>query len=389
MGLTTELCVLALCAFAAATLIAARDMPLWLALVLAGMRVVIPLVYFAEYFNPAWTVLDDLYYTAHGSQLISAGYNPFSVLVDSDGRDYLFSLSQGHHVLYTWWNVTAMWLFGDQYYAPVFFNVVASFAGASLLAAALRQLGFTAGYCLGIQVFWLVHWDAIAWTSLLNIKDTLVQTLTIAVLYCLVGFVCQRQTRYLVGFACVAALFWWLRFYVPVLVLTAAMLWMLTQWDDARKWLLIPAGCVAFYLALPVITGVSQFWDFTDLGYGMVRFSLTPTPWSLHEVYSYLWLPTLCHWAFFIPALLGLVWLWNDSRQARLFVFYLLCLVTLYSVTQELLGPRQRYQAAFMFAWGQFHFLWKMKPQWADQAISAVQQPFNVEPWPAMAGRHA
>jgi hypothetical protein len=384
-GWTADLIVLAFCAGISSALIAARDLPMTLSLALAAIRVGIPLVYFAAYFDGAWTVLDDLSYVAQGSELLRCGYNPWTVLIYPHGWDYLRALSEGHHVLYTWWNLLAMTLFGEHYYSAVFFNVLATFFGASLLVRTLRLLGFGPGYCVGFQIFWLLHWDVVAWTSLLNIKDVLVQTLTIAALYCLVSYIVERKARFLVAFLGVAQLFWWIRFYVPVILLVAVMLWMITQWSDLRKYILIPLGLLAFYFAVPLITSVTDYWEFKDFVYGAVRFSLTPMPWNIEEIYAYLWLPTVLHWLFFIPALIGAACLWSESKHTRLFLIYWLCLIGLYAVTEQLLGPRQRFQVAFVFAWAQFHFLWKLRPLTAAGTSPAAPSRSTFPSWPALA----
>ena len=386
-GFTTDLVLVAFCRWGRSALIAGRDMPLPLSLFLATVRVGVPLVYFAWYFDATWNVGDDLVYAAHGRELMDCGYNPFTVLWHEDGRAYLQSLSQGHHVLYGWWNLTAMSLFGEHYYSPVFSNIVVSFVGGSLLARTVRQLGFSAGYCLGLQVFWLLHWDAIAWSSLLNIKDVLVQTLTIAILFCLVGIIVERKTRYLVGFLAVAQLFWWIRFYVPVIVLTAAMIWMLTQWNDSRKYLFIPLGAVAYYFAAPLIGGARDYWQFESLFYGAIRFSLTPIPWNVEAVYEYLVIPMSLHWLSFIPALVGAGYLWSESKHARLFFIYLACLVGIYAITEDLLGPRQRFQVAFLFAWAQFHFAWKLRPAESTAAVTHPRGALPANSWSDRPGR--
>ncbi len=385
-GFTADLVLVAFCAWGASALIAGRDMPLPLSLVLATVRVSVPLVYFAWYFDATWNVGDDLVYAAHGRELMNCGYNPLTVLWHEHGRAYLESLSQGHHVLYGWWNLTAMSLFGEHYYAPVFFNVVVSFVGGSLLAHTVRRLGFSAGYSLGLQVFWLLHWDAIAWSSLLNIKDILVQTLTIAIMYCLVSFIVERKSRYLLAFLVVAQLFWWIRFYVPVIVLTAVMIWMLTQWNDSRKYLFVPLGAMAFYFLAPLIAGAKDYWQFDTVFYGVVRFSLTPIPWNVEPVYEYLVIPTSLHWLSFIPALVGAGYLWGESKYARVFFIYLACLVGLYAITEDLLGPRQRFQVAFLFAWAQFHFAWKLKPSANFVAATSPRGASPAYSWPAPAG---
>jgi hypothetical protein len=368
-GFTTDLVLAAFCAWGVATLVAARDMPMSLGAILATIRVGIPLVYFALYYDTTWNVGDDLVYCNHGSELIAGGYNPLTVLIDSQGWDYLLTLARGHHVMYDWWNLAAMSLFGEHYYAPVFANVALSFVGSSLLARTARQLGFAPGYCLGLQIFWLLHWDLIAWSSLLNVKDVLVQTLTIALFNFLASYIIERRASSLAGLLVVAQFFWWIRFYVPVIVLTAVMIWMLTQWNDARRYLFIPLGALAYYYALPLIAGAADYWRFDTLAYGMLRFTLTPIPWQVHEEYAYLEIPTVLHWICFVPAVLGTLYLWRESPHVRLFLIYLACLIALYAVTEDLLGPRQRFQVSFLFAWAQFHFMWRTKP---DRAIAGV-----------------
>jgi hypothetical protein len=81
------------------------------------------------------------------------------------------------------------------------------------------------------------------------------------------------------------------------------------------------------------------------------------------------------HWVFFLPALCGAAWLWRESRAARLALIYLACLVGLYAITEELLGPRQRFQVAFVFAWAQFHFAWHMRPQPVPARIQTAGVP--------------
>ncbi|HTM54322.1 MAG TPA: hypothetical protein VL175_09850 [Pirellulales bacterium] len=374
-GYTTDLLLAAFCACGAAALIAARDMPLRWASLLALARVAVPLVYFGSFYDATWNVGDDLVYFAQAETLSDCGYNAFTVLLQHDGWEFLHALSGGHHVLYGWWNLASVTLLGEHYYAPVLCNVVLTFVGASLLSRTVLRLGYPAAYALGFQIFWLLHWDLIAWSSLLNVKDVLVQTMTIAILYCVVSYVRERRAIYLFAFAAIAALFWWIRFYVPMLVLTAVMIWMVTQWNDERRYLFVPLGALAYYFALPMLGGVSDYWQFENIFFEVVRFSLTPIPWNVDEVYGYLTIPTTLHWVFFLPALCGAAWLWRESRAARLALIYLACLVGLYAITEELLGPRQRFQVAFVFAWAQFHFAWHMRPQPVPARIQTAGVP--------------
>ena len=50
---------------------------------------------------------------------------------------------------------------------------------ATVFCGILHRLGFSRGYIRGCLVFFLFHWELLVWSSLLNLKDTLVMTLTI------------------------------------------------------------------------------------------------------------------------------------------------------------------------------------------------------------------
>ena len=54
---------------------------------------------------------------------------------------------------------------------------------------------------------------------------------------------------------------------------------------------------------------------------------------------------------------------------SRLFLIYAALIIVSYAVTEELLGPRHRFQLTFILAWMQFHFLWQMRPAKSQQAL--------------------
>ncbi len=187
-GLTPNLLWLACIIGLLSAWIAWRDLPLSWSIGLGALRIAVPLVYFAWYYDGDWNLLDDLTYFSHADTVLDKGYNPLTVLLDPSGVDLLTSLNGGHHILYSWWNVLAAWLFGSNYYAPVFMNVLASFATGWLLVRTLRKLGLGDSYCKWLLVFFLIHWDTVAWSSFENVKDVLVEFLTAAGLYFAASF---------------------------------------------------------------------------------------------------------------------------------------------------------------------------------------------------------
>ncbi len=152
-------------------------------------------------------------------------------------------------------------------------------------------------------------------------------------------------------------LFYWIRFYVPVLMAGAVGLWMMWQWPDPRKFILLPLIVVAVNLPLPTLGQYTDMLSAKTIVTDLARFSLTPLPWNVEAHYSFLVLPAILHLMMFVPAILGAWLLWRDVPGARLYLIYLAAAIALYSSADELLGPRQRVQVSFVFIWAQYHFI--------------------------------
>jgi len=384
-GLTSHLIWTAVAIGLLAAWVAWRDLPLPWAIGLAVVRVAVPLFYFAWYYNPEWNLLDDLIYFSHGDYILDRGYNPLTLLLDPGGIDLLCALNSGHHILYSWWNVLAAWVFGSHYYAPVFMNVLVSFGMGWLFVRTLQKLGFAGKYCNWMLVFLLIHWDTIAWSSFEDIKDIIVETLTIACLFCALSFHQERRLRWLAGMGAICFLFYWIRFYVPLLMVGAMGMWMLWEWPDPRKYILLPLAIVAINLPLPAISEYTDSMSLQALTNDFGRFCLTPLPWKIEVNYTFLTIPSILHMAMFLPAIIGAIMLWRECPGARLYLIYLLGAIVFYSATEELQGPRQRVQVSFILAWAQFHFIrhalrlpiWRAKeqvdpePKLAPRALAA------------------
>lgn len=163
--------------------ISSRDFSLGTAFVISLIKVLIPLLYFAFFFDGTWTFLDDISYQSQGTTMLERGYNPASALLTSDGLSNLFSLSGGFHILYGWWNVLAQYLFGPHYYAPIFLNVALTFVSAYFLFRIVILCDFKRRYAQGFIIFFLFHWDVLVWSSLVNLKEILVLALTVICFY--------------------------------------------------------------------------------------------------------------------------------------------------------------------------------------------------------------
>mgnify|MGYP000112020698 CR=1 FL=1 len=363
-GFTPALLVTALVVAFVASLVLLRQFSLKLTVAVVAVKVGIPLLYFGTLYNARWTLNDDITYTKGGFELVDSSFTLVSVLLTSDGQATLHTLARGQHILYHWWNMLAMKLFATTYYAPVFLNVLVSVVAAFLLVEILRLYSFSERYRTWAGVFFLLHWDVLAWSSLLNLKDTLVLFLTIFALYGVARIAksgLEPNAHAFVGTLTVLAsstAFWWIRFYVPFFIIAAGVAWLFVHLDGPTKYVIPVVGAIP--AAVVFQEGVSAFGYLRpgQFAYGFVRFLLTPRPWGVAESYSFLVIPAMLHWITLVPAAVGALWLCRDSKIARLFVIYAGIVLCFYGLVPELQGPRHRYQISFIFAWAQFHFLW-------------------------------
>lgn len=360
-GLTPELLLAAAWTAAACGLVAWRDLPAAWAASLAVARVGLVVGYFAWFYDGLWTTYDDVTYFTQGGDLLSQEYSPLGILLEPGGIERLMNVAESRHFLYTWVNLLAQYAFGPHYFSMVLVNVWLTFAGGYCFARLLAALGFSERYTRYALAFALVQWDVLVWSSFLNVKDPLVQALTMAALACLAEVFCRRRYAALLPLALLYPLFSSVRFYVPLLLGLATAAWSLLEWPDRRKWLLAPALALAVYLLVP---WNSDLWERIDgelISLGAARFLLTPAPWQVQDAYGFLFWPSLAHWAMFLPMLAGAWLLWRESPPARLAWIYLAALVALYAAADELQGPRHRAQLAFLFAWAQFHVVWRLR----------------------------
>ncbi len=338
--------------------ILSRYLPSWAAFAIALVKAALPFVYFWLYFDQCgWTLRDDMRYYGVGAGLLQLGYRPWDLVFDPEGRDLLASAAASRHTLYYLWNVIAQSIVGMHYYAAVFFNVGLTFVTGALLYRTLRLLDFPVRFLQGLLVFHMLHWDYLSWISLLNIKESLVEVLLIASVCGMIQFVRLRSWFSLLGIAVSFLLLFMVRIYVPFLIMAAAGVWVLLQWQDTRKWLLLPV-VIGVLVLLYVKIGVNDQQLFPHLVLaGGVRFVLTPQPWGISPTYSFLQVPMILQWLFAVPAVVGAVLLWQRNRECRLLILVLLTFIAFYAMFQAHQGPRHRVQLTALFALVEFQFL--------------------------------
>ena len=326
------------------------------ALVLAFVRVALPVLNFGGLGPLDAGMVDDLAYTSKARGMLAAGIGPLRVLTDPDCSLVLFTAAGGRHVGYLFMNLVAQTLFGPHYWSAVLVNVFLSCLAARGLHRLVRIQGADRRHAGGLAFFFLLHWDVLAWSSFFNLKDTLVLTLSVWTLAWMTQVAVSRRLGSMAMAAGCMLLTVFVRWYVPVILLGAFAVFGILQLRGRARVLLL--GLCAGGLLLLLQRGLGlEYLVPSTFATGLVRFPLTPVPWQIDDDYSFLLFPAVLHWFFLPIAGIGALRLWRRSPLARLVLIYLVVIVAFYALVPRLQGPRHRFQAAFGLALCQFEGL--------------------------------
>lgn len=341
-----------------------RFLPLPLAAVLAAIRLAIPLLYFEGFLGPSWRLRDDESYFESGASLVRAQHHPVDLLWDDQDRSRLMAYAGGHHFFYLYWNYLVMWFFGVAYETVVVFNQFLSGLVALFLFRWAVFCGYSEKFSRTLGVFSLFQWDFLLWFSLFNLKDSVVCAFVAAMLWWGSRLAQGLHWPSVVGVAVSSWLFWYLRFYVPVVFAISYLGWQLLY--GTRWWRLLSVlGAGGVGLAVVGLLGSYLSQDEArsspaGMVANLIKLVLTPLPWSIDESYEFLALNAWLNLAFLPLAALGAFKLWGDGRLQRFALFFLLAGLLLLSLTPELSGPRQRLTVTVLLVITQFRGLWAL-----------------------------
>ena len=353
-GLQPDLVAAALWSFLAAFLLMARPFRPGLAFLLVAIKIAVPLAHFSLGLldTGAWRLIDDAKYVEEAANLRG------TLLAGGAATDQLFATAEGHHVGYYVWNIFAQQLFGEHYFSAVFLNVVLTCLAARGLLRLLKLVGVPNGYALAAGVFFLLHWDVIAWSSFFNMKDPFVMTLSVWLFVYAMELVKHVRLRSLLGFLSIAGLLYFFRWYVPVLASAGLGAWGLFHLRGWRRNALLLTGA-AMLVVIPLHGEFPrELLQPAGLLDGAFKFAMTPRPWGMSEGYRFLLIPSALHWILTPLALFGAVHLWRTRPLARPMICYVIVLFCFYAMVPRLYGPRHRFQCVFVLSWLQFHGLY-------------------------------
>ena len=367
-GFTTTLVGAAVILAAVAYVLFLRGrLPLPVALAVLVAKFALPVVYFAWMFDGTWTFIDDYTYLRVSRELLVEGLTPITVFAEPVNLLRLDSWS-GVQFGYGWWNMLAQYLIGPHYYAPVLMNVALSCGSAAALYALAREGGYPRGYAQALMVFFMVHWEVLSWSSVLNMKDVLIFTLAPAALLLAVRMRRRFTVTRMLLLLAIAGIFLVIRPYSIVLIGGAVVAWSaMGGGAESRRRLLRVVGTsvVAALLILPfvrplIVLAIYAFTTQVDLSparllYNAVWFLLTPQPWSIGNDHGFLRIAAVLHLVFLPFAAVGAVLLWRRGGVPRLLLYYFLLVLALNMIAPQ--SVRHRLQAVFVVAWLQFHCL--------------------------------
>jgi len=309
--------------------------------------------YFAWFDDGGWRLVDDVTYAREGGDLLAEGLGPVQLFLAPSQVALVMSLLGSRNIGYYVFNAGAQGLFGNHYWAAVMLNVLATClagAGVARIAALADLPRARRRWLVG---FFVLHWDVLVWSSLLNLKDSLVLTLTVWSFALGITFLRNPRWRGLCGLAAVILLVSFVRWYVTLLFAAAFVGWGLVALRGGRRLALVFLGLLAL-VPLSTQTPDLSLLDFGGLAQSGLAFLVTPRPWGIRPDYEFLRIPALLHWATLPLLPLGAWRMWRTHRYLQPLVLYAGLTVAFYSTVPWLVGPRHRLQLAFVLAWMQF-----------------------------------
>lgn len=333
----------------------------WIAIIKAFLF----LLYF-KFMTVRYTFVDDDTYIDVATQMYNDGlriYNVFSYAINS-WQEFLVYFG-GTHFMYQIYNLLSFQLFGPYYFSPVVLNIIlTSLIGVKLYKITLL-MSQNEKLAIFTFVFFVLHWDTISWSNYLNLKDFLVQFLTINI----IGVILQSYTKTIIskrkGFINVVLsvfVLLFLRYYIPVFILFSVIVFHVLYKLSPQKrksYLLGLIPIIVFVVVrfiLPSLTiELSMFQEgYTNPIVGFPRYLLTPLPFNVAEGGEFQTLASFLHWLFIPIFIIGLFYsIKNQSIYVRFIVVYLVILSLFYGSFLELQGPRHRIQIHFILIYFQ------------------------------------
>ena len=305
-------------------------------------------IYFSYLFNGYYTFLDDIKYYKLSQEYM----NSFDLVDFLKNPESIMCFIGGKHVLYYLYNIIAFKLFGNFYFSPVALNIILTYIIAIYIYKILFLLDFN--YKNYFIIFYLLNWDILSWSEILNLKDFLVQFLTVFIIYHIIEFFEIKNYKNLLFILISLFLLHFIRFYLVYLVLFSTILFYIYINKKFFLEFIIQHKIVSILLVIGistiVIIGIHNelllFLSKLDNPIiGIIRFILTPLPFNIKEQYSFLLFASWIDFLLFPFLIYGIYkFLSLDSKYKNFIFIYVSLIVIFYGCFSELQGVRHKIQ---------------------------------------------
>ncbi|MBX6361765.1 MAG: hypothetical protein IRZ03_17005 [Acidobacterium ailaaui] len=335
--------------------------------VVSFIKTLVFFIYFHFVFDGYFTFLDDWVYLESAKYIKLQGYNLFSFLYQNHFNWVLIaaSIAGSEHFLYNLFNLFSFDLFGIHYFSPVALNVILTFFTGYFAYRIVRLLGFQQKLSILFYLFFVLHWDTILWSSILNLKDILVQFFTVGAFYqILLIEKGKKRWIHIIYLAAILILFLAIRFYLPFFLgfsyfLYRFILFLSRIKNPSVSLLIVFSGLFSFILLFVLFIWLYggdailhiYLSDIENPFIGILRYLFTPIPFHASEHYEYLNLASPLDYLlipFFFYGMYHAVR--SGQKFFILLVIYFLLLTLFYGTYLELQGVRQKVQITFIFA---------------------------------------
>ena len=316
----------------------------------AFVKAAVFFIYFYFFFDGTFTFKDDWTYLNAGNELLAKGFSIFSIVTD---RETLMNMFRSRHILYQVYNLLAFKLFGENYFSPVALNIIVTFFTSYLLYKFALLLKLSKQLSLYIAILYLIHWDILAWSSFLNLKDILVQFLVFLAIYSLMKIVYEHRYKFSISFIISLYLLAMIRFYLILAIAITYMIYMLCSIYIRNKRLeqlfilsLVPVLITLVFVTVTLVypSDLNFFLDrLTNPLTGSIRFLLTPIPFHIDNNYLFLTFSALLHWVMFPFMIYGYFVLYKKSPNTTIFItLFVFTILIIYGSIPELQTARKR-----------------------------------------------
>lgn len=323
-----------------------RYTSLYQALFIIIVKYFIPLLYFLYFFDGVLANDDGRYYL-YSLQIIQNFGCGLGLFPNSDLFSYATYISEGIHFGYAYLSSIILCIFGGDYSSAVLSNVfISTFISINILKI-IKYLNVTLAKTLILVIF--LHPDIIAWSSFLNLKDTIVAWLVSVILLRVSKLILLNESpRYLTMLIVLVVLVSFRYYLVPTLVAIIVFSFLFSRKKvDFKLFIFFMATFFAISFEFKVLSRIWSLISETSIItiYNSFRFLIGPLPFQLSQEYSFLLLPSSFHIISFPVAILGGILLYKKTRKLFLIFFVFGGILTLfYALFPGLLGPRHRYQ---------------------------------------------